>query len=286
VIVTVSPRSIASSRSEKFREASVAVIVRMRRTYVLTPQPDGQRAPGALTGRVTAQLCRGIYRGALPTCAFFAEQQSGPLVNPLKGDRKPWPQYIGTNIESLYPNRVVDPRKDPAAVDNYGNPEDPRRDLLLYPPDPARPAVAPSITPADAFSPLPAYGIQMKRRRPVGAWLLTLATLGIYGLIHWYKIHSELLKYDRRRHISPVFELMSVCLMAWTVILPFMSVGSLAQKIRIAQVTAGGKQSCSGTRGILLALLFGAHIIYYQRKVNEIIAANAAPPGDRIRLNI
>jgi hypothetical protein len=77
---------------------------------------------------------------------------------------------------------------------------------------------------------------------------------------------------------------MSVCLLAWTVILPFMSVGSLAQKIRIAQVTAGRKQDCSGRRGILLALLFGAHVIYYQRKLNEIVAANPARPGDRIEL--
>jgi uncharacterized protein DUF4234 len=170
-------------------------------------------------------------------------------------------------------------------VDNHGNQEDPQRSLLLYPPVPP-PAAAQSLTPAPAFSPPPAYGIQMKRRRPVSAWLLTLATLGIYGLIYWYKIHSELLEYDRRRHISPVFELMSVCLLAWTVILPFMSVGSLAQKIRIAQATAGRNQDCSGTRGILLALLFGAHVIYYQRKLNEIIAASAAPPGDRIRLKV
>jgi hypothetical protein len=126
----------------------------------------------------------------------------------------------------------------------------------------------------------------MKRRRPVGVWLLTLATLGVYGLVYWYKIHSELLRYDPRRHISPVFELMSVFLMAWTIILPFMSIGSLAQKIRIAQSTAGLPQDCSGTRGILLSLLFGAHVVYYQRKLNEIIAANAAPAGERIELKL
>ena len=166
-------------------------------------------------------------------------------------------------------------------MDNYGNPEDPQRDLLLYPPDPARSAVAQPLIPA---GPPPACGIQPKRRRPVAVWLLTPATLGIYGLTYWYKIHSELLEYDRRHHISPLFELMSVSLMAWTVILPFMSVGSLAQKIRIAQVTAGLKQDCSGRRGILLALLFGTHVIYYQRKLNEIISANPAGRGDRIQL--
>lgn len=185
-------------------------------------------------------------------------------------------------------------------MDNYGNPEASRRDLLLYPDEAARPSVAqspnatPAITPTDLaevteellHSAHPVYGIQMKRRRPAAVWLLTLATLGIYGLVYWYKIHSELRGFDHRRHISPVFELMSIFLMAWTIILPFMSIGSLAQKIRIAQSTAGLEQSCSGTWGSLLALLFGAHVIYYRRKLNEIIAANDAARGARIELKV
>jgi Domain of unknown function (DUF4234) len=178
-------------------------------------------------------------------------------------------------------------------VDNHGNTEVSPRDLLVGPPDPAR---SPDVQPPEASpDPDPAvtaivtprgYGIQMKRRRPAAVWLLTLATLGIYGLAYWYKIHSELLEFDRRRHISPVFELMSVFLLAWTIILPFMSIGSLAQKIRIAQSTAGLPQDCSGSRGILLSLLFGAHVIYYQRKLNEIIAAGGAPRGERIELKV
>jgi Domain of unknown function (DUF4234) len=185
-------------------------------------------------------------------------------------------------------------------VDNYGNPEASRRDTLLYPDDAARPSVAqspnatPAITPADLaevteeilHSAHPVYGIQMKHRRPAGVWLLTLATLGIYGLVYWYKIHSELRGFDHRRHNSPVFELMSIFLMAWTIILPFMSIGSLAQKIRIAQSTAGLPQDCSGTRGCWLAVLFGTHVIYYQRKLNEIIDANNVAGGERIQLKV
>jgi hypothetical protein len=185
-------------------------------------------------------------------------------------------------------------------VDNYGNPEASRRDLLLYPVDVTRSSLAqspnatPAITPADLAEVTEAllhsaplgYGLQMKRRRPAGVWLLTLATLGSYGLIYWYKIHSELRDFDQRRHISPVFELMSIFLMAWTIILPFMSIGSLAQKIRIAQSTAGLQQNCSGTRGSLLAVLFGTHVVYYQRKLNEIIAANDAIRGERIQLKV
>jgi hypothetical protein len=185
-------------------------------------------------------------------------------------------------------------------VDNNGNPETPGRDLLVRlrtadRSEPAQPSVtSPAMSGTDfrpaagreSHSGARGYGVQMKRRSPVGAWLLTLATLGVYGLVYWYKIHAELLDYDRRRHISPVFELMSIFLLAWTVILPFMSIGSLAQKIRIAQSTAGLAQECSGTRGILLALLFGSHVIYYQRRLNEIIAASGAPRGERIELRV
>jgi hypothetical protein len=185
-------------------------------------------------------------------------------------------------------------------VDNYGNPESPGPDVLVRPPapdqpepvpplvtSPAMPAAGPGhVTGLEPHSGARGYGIQMRRRSPAGVWLLNLATLGVYGLVYWYKIHAELLEYDRRRHISPVFELMSVFLLAWTVILPLMSIGSLAQKIRIAQSTAGLHQECSGTRGILLALLFGTHVIYYQRRLNEIIAAGGAARGERIQLRV
>jgi hypothetical protein len=42
-------------------------------------------------------------------------------------------------------------------------------------------------------------GQNMKRRNPVGAWLgLPMITLGIYGLVWFYKVHAELYAYDRR----------------------------------------------------------------------------------------
>jgi hypothetical protein len=86
--------------------------------------------------------------------------------------------------------------------------------------------------------------------------------------------------------VSPAFELYVNISSRLTIILSLMSAGSLAAKIRIAQSTAGPRQSCSGQRGILLALLLGAHVIYYQRRLNEIIAVNAAGAGERILLRV
>lgn len=137
-----------------------------------------------------------------------------------------------------------------------------------------------------AFSAPRGTGIQMRPRRPAGTWLLAVATLGIYGLVYWYKIHCELRDFDRRRHVSPGFELLSISLLAWTVILPFLSISALAGKIRLAQAAAGLPQSCSGRTGILRALLFGSHMIYYQRKLNEIIHAYPVPHGERVLLKV
>lgn len=188
-------------------------------------------------------------------------------------------------------------------MDNYGNPEREPLDLVLSAVAPVEAAVAqtvsahPAVTSASRPAPagLPAElalsasrgaGLQMRQRRPVGAWLLALATLGGYGLVYWYKIHCELRDFDRRRHVSPGFELLSMSLLAWTIILPFMSIGALAGKIRLAQTAAGLPQSCSGRTGILRALLFGTHMIYYQRKLNEIIHVSPVPRGERVLLKV
>lgn len=130
----------------------------------------------------------------------------------------------------------------------------------------------------------PATGLQMKQRNPVGVWLLNYITFGIYGLVYWYKIHAELAEFDRRRHINAAWELISIWLLGWTIVLPLMSIGGLAGKIRNAQAAAGLPQNCSGGIGILLVFLFGTHIIYYQLKLDEIISANPVPPGQQIAL--
>lgn len=37
----------------------------------------------------------------------------------------------------------------------------------------------------------------VKERSPLGVWLLIVVTLGIYGLVHWYKINREMRDYSQ-----------------------------------------------------------------------------------------
>jgi hypothetical protein len=128
-------------------------------------------------------------------------------------------------------------------------------------------------------------GVQMKERSPVGVWLLGIVTFGIYYLVYWYKIHTELAQFDPRRPVNPVFELMSVWLLAFTIVLPIMSILGLATKIRGAQTAVGLPEDCSGGLGLLFGFLGGTHVIYYQSRLNQVIAANAGvPAGQRIEL--
>jgi hypothetical protein len=144
-------------------------------------------------------------------------------------------------------------------------------------------AYPPGYAPAAMGGQVP-FGLQMKPRSPIGVWLLPFITFGIYHLVYWYKVHAELAEFDRRRQISPVFELMSVWLLGWTIVLPIMSIVGLATKIRNAQAAAGLPQDCSGGIGFLLAICFGTDVIYYQSKLNEIIAANHVAPGQPVQL--
>jgi hypothetical protein len=152
------------------------------------------------------------------------------------------------------------------------------------------PAGPPMAGPPDAMPGMPAMaaapligvgdvtGLQMKHRGPVAVWLLSFITFGIYGLVYWYKIHAELARFGPRQKISPVFELMSIWLLSFTIVLPIMSITGLGGKIRSAQAAAGLPADCSGGLGLLFAFLAGTHVIYYQSKLNQVVAVNGGVP--------
>lgn len=174
----------------------------------------------------------------------------------------------------------MEPDSNPnPAGQTWGQP--PMAQMPPVSPGAAQPAGVAGLQPYGGQAP---FGVQMKPRNPVGVWLLSYVTLGIYHLVYWYKIHAELAEFDRRRQISPVFELMSVWLLAWTIVLPIMSIVGLATKIRNAQAAVGLPQDCSGGLGLLLAFLLGTDVIYYQSKLDEIIAANNVAPGQTVQL--
>ena len=129
-------------------------------------------------------------------------------------------------------------------------------------------------------------GAQMKRRNPVGAWLgLPIITLGIYGIVWYYLVHSELANFDRRRSVSAGLALCSMLFGTLTLgIWPLITWVKLAGHIRNAQSAAGLEPSCSGGLGFLLGI-FGFGVLYYQIELNKVVKHYGdAAPGSQVPL--
>lgn len=129
-------------------------------------------------------------------------------------------------------------------------------------------------------------GANMKRRNPVGAWLgLPLITFGIYGLVWFYKVHSELHGYDRRIGDSAVNALLSMIFGVITLgIWPLVMWVKLGGRIAAAQRAAGLQPTCSGGIGFLLGVI-GFGVLYYQIQLNKVVDRyGATPPGQQVSL--
>ncbi len=130
-------------------------------------------------------------------------------------------------------------------------------------------------------------GMQMKRRNPFGVWLgLPIVTLGIYGVVWFYLVHSELSGFDRRRGVSTAMALCSV-FFGWITlgIWPLVMWVKLAGHINAAQRSAGLEPSCSGGLGFLLAI-FGFGSLYYQLELNKVADRYGVPKGTRVPLAV
>lgn len=129
-------------------------------------------------------------------------------------------------------------------------------------------------------------GAQMKRRNPAAVWLgLPIITLGIYGIVWYYLVHSELAEFDRRRKVSPGLALCSM-LFGWITlgIWPLVTWVKLAGHIRNAQQASGLQPTCSGGLGFLL-LIFGFGPLYYQIELNKVVQRYGdAPAGTQVPL--
>ncbi len=132
-----------------------------------------------------------------------------------------------------------------------------------------------------------AYGLQMKRRNPLAAWIgLPLITLGIYHYVWYYKIHHEMGEFDPRRHVPDIGPVLVLIFLGWTLIAPFISYYNCGHRIANAQRAAGLPQRCSGLAGALLMLLFGFGVFYYQSQLNQVHDAygQATPAGTNVPL--
>ena len=141
--------------------------------------------------------------------------------------------------------------------------------------------------PAQQNAPAPVgTGLNMKRRNPLAAWLgLPFITLGIYGLVWFYKVHAELYAYDRRTGDAATNALLSLIFGFLTLgIWPLVMYVKLGGRIAQAQRAAGLPPTCSAGIGFLLGI-FGFGVLYYQIQLNKVVDRYAGiAPGQQVSL--
>jgi hypothetical protein len=143
--------------------------------------------------------------------------------------------------------------------------------------------------PAQGYGHAPAVavsGLQMKRRNPFAVWLgLPIITLGIYGIVWYVKVHSELERFDSRRNVGTTGAVLSIffgwlTLGIWNLVVWV----KLAGHISNAQRAAGLNPTCNGGIGFLLAI-FGFGTLYYQLELNKVVDRYGdTPPGTQVPL--
>ena len=111
-----------------------------------------------------------------------------------------------------------------------------------------------------------------KVRSPIGVWLLTLVTFGIYLVYWWYAINKELDDFDDEIDISPVLSAIAL----FGVITTVVTIVRTGGRIGHAQKRAMGEDDTSGWLGLLLAFLGLFDVWYYQAKLNKLWESQGA----------
>lgn len=89
-------------------------------------------------------------------------------------------------------------------------------------------------------------GVSVRKRHPWGVWGLTLVTLGIYGIVWWFKINRELRDYSaavgRPLDNNPHLAWLAVFPGGVVLVPPFFTAVYTARRIRAVQEMIAGRQ--------------------------------------------
>jgi hypothetical protein len=115
---------------------------------------------------------------------------------------------------------------------------------------------------------LPGTDAEAKVRSPVLVVVWSLLTLGIYGLVWYYKVNKELAELGRAKGTeelgtSPGTSLLAVTLGALVIVPAIISMINTYKRITAAQRMAGVSQPLNGWIAIILAFVLGPVLYAY-----------------------
>jgi uncharacterized membrane protein YjgN (DUF898 family) len=110
-----------------------------------------------------------------------------------------------------------------------------------------------------------------KIRDVVAVPLLTIVTLGIYGVVWYYKINREMADYGRvngqadELGDSPVTSVLAITLGALVIVPALVSLFRCFKRIQALQRIAGGSQPINGWIGVLALIVFSPILYGYMQ---------------------
>jgi hypothetical protein len=124
-------------------------------------------------------------------------------------------------------------------------------------------------------------GQPYRKRSPWGVWGLSLITLGIYGLVWYYKINDEARRFLRDDLIRPGVSVLALFPGAFVIVPPFVSMYRTGQRIVRMEERVRIQKTVEPILGLVAYYVAGLSLPYYQGHLNVVwdsALASAARP--------
>lgn len=123
-------------------------------------------------------------------------------------------------------------------------------------------------------------GQQFKKRSPIGVWLLSLVTIGIYGYVWYYKINDEARRYLQDDSIKPAYSVLAfIPGVLLLYIPPLVSLYGTGGRVQRMQERAGAPGKISAVLCVILLFLLATYPIYIQSALNQTWDAARSRPA-------
>jgi amino acid transporter len=133
--------------------------------------------------------------------------------------------------------------------------------------------------------PIPGAGTEAKIRMPLAVPLLTIITLGIYGVFWWYFINREMADLGRAKGVpglgdNPIVSVLAITIGALVIIPPFVSLWRTCKRIETAQNQVLGSNNFSPILAFILGVIPLVHFVAWflmQSNLNQVWRRDEAP---------